>query len=221
MSPIFRKLAGRIAVSVAFVIEGALILATAIGMSTTADDAQNLPRVVQWLMGTPWWVPGLVIPGVLLAFAAWVFRPDQVTLNAMNEYKASNDRAWEFQAGFAELVAKHDATVHKMDEMIAKVEEHRTEVRRAVMQLESHQQQHQFMQEGFRKQVETIAQEAFKREAQRVQDHIIPRMRDQDVTMLRTQLRLTQEEMERELKGIKGELSQLRSPQDTGSKTPR
>lgn len=100
MSPILQRVAGRIAVTVALMFEGALIFATGLGLTTTAEDAENLPRLVQWLIGTPVWVSAVFIPLALLGFAAWVFRPDQVTLNAMRDYKASNDRAWAFEPEF-------------------------------------------------------------------------------------------------------------------------
>ena len=109
MSPFFQKLAGRVAVALALAIEGALGLATVIGMTTTSEDAKNLPEVVQWLLQTPWWVPSLVIPLILVVFSAWVFQPDFAVEKAMREYKSANDRSWAFEPEFRDKVEQFSA----------------------------------------------------------------------------------------------------------------
>lgn len=159
MSPIFRKLSGRIAVTVALVVEGALLAVTGIGMTTTADDAENLPRLVQWLLGTPWWVPALVIPLCLLAFAAWIFRPDQITANAMREYKAANDRAWEFTPEFRAEMAK---LAEAQATFLAAVEE-----LKAIQEsyIESQDRQRERLQQDLSQQVAPVVRDHFNAQA--------------------------------------------------------
>ena len=108
MSAQMRKIVGLLATMVALVFEGAIIAVTAIGMTTTADDAAGLPQWVIWLTSTPWWVPAFVIPVMLVGFATWALLPDFTTRNEIRKlrinYKESNDKAWSFSAQHQELI---------------------------------------------------------------------------------------------------------------------
>lgn len=54
---------------------GARIMLDLIGYTTAPDDfalfRQRLPNVLEWLFSTPWWVPSLLMAG-LVALAAWL-----------------------------------------------------------------------------------------------------------------------------------------------------
>lgn len=119
MRPLLKKATGAIAAVMLVVFEGAFLVAGAIGLSTTADDAQNLPKFVVWLLDTPWWVPSLVIPVLLATVATWAFWPDRSVEKAMKEYKSANDRAWAFEPEFK---ARCDQLITSSENAIALAE---------------------------------------------------------------------------------------------------
>lgn len=212
MTPILRKLSGRVAVGVALMIEGTLGLATFIGMTTTADDAENLPKIVQWLLGTPWWVPALVIPLALIAFAAWVFRPDQITANAMREYKAANDRAWEFAPEFR---AEMDKLAIDRGAFLTAVEE--------IARLQT--TYHNSMADA----VDEVSQRYDERAERAVRDvfgrhfeNMRIERKFEDEKQMREERRSLQIMVAREVGAVTARLDALpQSPQGTGPETPR
>ena len=200
MSPIFRKLAGRIAVAVALVIEGALAAVAGIGMITAADDAQNLPRLVKWVLGTPWYIPAIVLPVLLLAFAAWVFRPDQIIANAMREYKASNDRAWDFEPVF-------QAEMDKLGEARAEIFAAMDELK--IIQDSYVNGQHHFrerLQQDLQQQVDPVVRDRFNAQ---LNDLKLGREREfsDQIAALQTAMQMLTARLD----------AQLQLPQDAGS----
>ncbi len=120
MSIYLKRVLGLIALVLLVMYEGAFLVATPIGLSTTADDAANLPKWFTWLVETPWWVPSLLIPAALLGFAVWVFWPDHSLAKtaeaARRDLKASNDKAWDF-------APKLEAVLERLAEIETKLEQ--------------------------------------------------------------------------------------------------
>ncbi|HVH49980.1 MAG TPA: hypothetical protein VM760_08920 [Sphingomicrobium sp.] len=100
MRPLLKKTIGAVGGVGLAALEGAILVVQAIGLTTTADDAKNLPRLVNAFLETPWWVSSLVVPTLLAAVAFWAFAPDRSFEKARIDLKESNDRAWAFEPEF-------------------------------------------------------------------------------------------------------------------------
>lgn len=124
MTGYLKKLLAALGVVVVVMIEGSFLIATLIGLTTAQEDAAKLPSWFQWLIGAPWWVPAIVLPALLVAFAAWVFRPDLALARqseaSLKEYRAANDRAWSFSgemSAFKEALTSRQVAIESaMDE---------------------------------------------------------------------------------------------------------
>lgn len=98
-----------------------------IGAAAAPEDfalfKQRLPKMLEWLFTAPWWVPSILLPCVFLAYAAWVFRPDMTVEKAFREYKASNDKAWEFMPKFQAFTENMEIREGQLLQLIERVEQ--------------------------------------------------------------------------------------------------
>ena len=108
MTAFRRRVASYTIFAVGMLFNGTLVISTAIGLTTAPDDLANLPRFVQWLVSTPWWVPAIVIPIIILTFAMWIFGTDKSVDKALQDYKSANQRAWAFEPEFRDRMIAFD-----------------------------------------------------------------------------------------------------------------
>lgn len=118
MRAFLKKLSSIIASIAVISFNAAITIATAIGLSTTADDAEGLkkklPMWVNWLMGTPWWVPALLTLA-MMAYVLWAFWPDKKLAEEMRDLRIQTrealQQAWDFKAQYlADVIAARRGT---------------------------------------------------------------------------------------------------------------
>lgn len=75
MKSFVQTVAGIAVAALVAILFGARIMLDLIGYTTAPDDfalfQQRLPQVLDWLFSTPWWVPSILMAG-LIALAAWL-----------------------------------------------------------------------------------------------------------------------------------------------------
>lgn len=107
-----KKLAAYITLLLATAVSGALAFAAMIGLTTTPEDTgallgEKLPRWIDWLLGTPWYVPTVLLV-TLFIWAAFLTWPDFKTANEVQqlrkEAREATTKAWNFEAAHYQLI---------------------------------------------------------------------------------------------------------------------
>lgn len=146
MNRYFQKILGFLAIVALCIFAAVQLIVQSIGLANLAEDALAVPRVVRWVVETPWWVPTIIFPLLLVGFAAWVFRPDKTLEDkiesALAELRASNERAWQFEPTFlsqADAVnAKIESNETAFNEFVASLNAMRTRFNDLEIQFQNH-----------------------------------------------------------------------------------
>lgn len=129
MMSVAKKILSRIVTILVALVQGAILLGGYIGLTTSPEAAgvlmdEKIPKWLEWLLGTPWWVSTLILIALVL-WSFWVtwpdFRQSDEIRQLRKDYKKSNDRAWDFKPTLDSVLDK----LKSLEENIAAVETQR------------------------------------------------------------------------------------------------